>query len=230
MIKILKKLENLFANIQSILIRFRVSTRLNKSKVKSDPKEQQLDVYWTESFKNELNFWGEDTVWREIELLFSAVEGNVVDICCGVGGTIKKLEKNEKLKLYGFDISDYLIDEAINSGLSRDRLKVANATNTGYEDNYFDYSYSIGSLEHFTENDIDSFLKETKRITKKSSFHQIPVARDKKFDGWLELDQSYFNKPVDWWLERFEKHFDHVSVIESSWNDPISFGKWFICK
>jgi len=230
MISVLKYLENLLVNFQNFLVRYRVSSRLSKSKIKSKPEKQQLDVYWTENFKKELNFWGQDNVWREIQLIFSSSSGRIIDMCCGTGGTIKQLESNNSLEIFGFDISDYLIDEAINSGISSERLKVANATKTGYEDNFFDYSYSIGSLEHFTAEEIDSFIREAKRITRKSSFHQIPVAKDETFNGWLELDQSYFNMPVDWWQKKFEKHFDDVLVIESSWNDPISFGKWFICR
>jgi len=80
--------------------------------------------------------------------------------------------------------SCYLINVAIRSGIGSDKLKVANAIDTGYEDNYFDFSYSIGSLEHFIEQDIQAFLSEASRITKSASFHQIPVARDTDFEGW----------------------------------------------
>jgi len=230
MIKYFSYIGKLLKKIEDFLIRYRIQTRLNKSKVKSNPDSQQLEVYYEESFADELAFWGEDNVWREIELLLATKEGNVVDMCCGVGGTIRRLEKYKKLNICGFDISDFLIQSAIDAGIDQSKLKVANAISTGYEDNSFSYSYSIGSLEHFTEEDIDSFLKETKRITTQGSFHQIPTSRDEKFSGWLELDQSYYNMPESWWLEKFQKHFDDVQTIDSSWNDSISFGTWFICK
>lgn len=230
MIKYFSYLVNLLKKIQDFLIRYRIMMRLRNSKTKSNPEAQQLDIYYEESFKEELDFWGEDNVWREIELLLSTKQGRVVDMCCGVGGTIRKLKKYEKLDIYGFDISDFLISGAIESGIDKDKLKVANAISTGYQDNSFEYSYSIGSLEHFTENDISAFLKEARRITSKGSYHQIPTARDEEFSGWLELDQSYFNMPETWWLDKFYEHFDEVTVIDSSWNDPISFGTWFLCK
>jgi len=229
MIKYITKIRSTILKIENFLIRLRISSRLNKSSTKSKPKAQQLDVYWDESFKNELAFWGEDNVWKEIEFLLSHSKGKVVDMCCGVGGTIKQLKKYPNLDIYGFDISDYLIDGAIKSGINPNKLKVANAIDTKYENDFFNYSYSIGSLEHFIEEEIESFLLETSRITKIASFHQIPVSRDRKFEGWLDLDQSYFNKPEAWWLKKFKKHFKEVSVIDSTWNDPISFGKWFIC-
>ena len=100
------------------------------------PKSQQLEVYWDESFKNELAFWGEENVWKEIQLLLCHSEGSVVDMCCGVGGTIKQLDKYSNLDVYGFDISDYLIEEAVKSGIDSQRLKVANAIDTQYDDNF----------------------------------------------------------------------------------------------
>ena len=187
-------------------------------------------MYWEENFKNNLVFWGEDTVWKEIEYLLCTVRGKVVDMCCGVGSTIRRLEKYSDLEIYGFDISEFLIEEAIINGMNADKLKVADATNTKYDDNFFNFSYSIGSLEHFTEDGIDCFIREARRISNNASYHQIPVARDNKFNGWLELDQSYFNMPVSWWIPKFKKHFDEVVVIDSFWDDSISQGKWFICK
>ena len=230
MLKLLHYLEKTLADIQSFLVKFRIHSRLKKSKGTSSPESQQLEVYWKETFKDELVFWGEDTVWKEIEYLFCIAKGTAVDMCCGIGSTMHRLDKYLDLEVYGFDISDFLIKEAIKSGIDAEKLKVADATNTGYEDNFFEFSYSIGSLEHFTEEGINSFLKEAKRITTQASFHQIPVARDAKFNGWLELDQSYFNMPVSWWLTKFEKHFEEVVVVDSFWKDPISYGKWFICR
>ena len=152
-----------------------------------------------------------------------------MDICCGTGGTIRELSEFKNLDIFGFDISEYLIESARKSGISDKKLRVLNATKTDYKDNEFDYSYSIGSLEHFTIEGIDAFLKETKRITKKATFHQIPTAKDEKFRGWLDLDQSYFNMEEEWWLPKFKKYYENVYVIKSFWNDSISNGRWFIC-
>ena len=71
--------------------------------------------------------------------------------------------KYESLDLYGFDISDFLNQGAINAGIDEGKLKVANAIQTGYDDKFFYHSYSIGSLEHFTEEDIDLFFKRNSK-------------------------------------------------------------------
>lgn len=96
--------------------------------------------------------------------------------------------------MYGCDISDVLIQKAVDRGISKARLKVCDATNTGYENDFFDYSYSIGSLEHFTEDKLGQFVSEAYRITKHTSFHQMPVSRSGKNEGWVKRIQSFLPK------------------------------------
>lgn len=230
MTKYLDYLIVFLSKIKNSLVLLRVRQRLNKSKNTKNPIKQQLEIYNEEGFAKELSFWGEQNVWRELELLLCLKSGKVLDMCCGVGGTMHRLNRFQDMEVHGFDISKFLIGKAVESGINSERVKVANAIKTDYPEDFFDYSYSIGSLEHFTEKDILLFLKETKKITKYTTMHQIPVARNESFNGWLELDQSYFNMPEEWWTIKFKKYFKEVHIIDSSWEDSISFGKWFICK
>ena len=87
MIKYFSYLGKLLKKIEDSLIRFRIHTRLKKSVIKKEPEVQQLDVYYEESFAAELAFWGEDNVWKEIELLLATKEGKVVDFYLGGGQT-----------------------------------------------------------------------------------------------------------------------------------------------
>jgi hypothetical protein len=98
-----------------------------------------------------------------------------------------------------------------------------------YVDNEFKYSYSIGSLEHFTEDGIPQFLSESRRVSSVAAYHQIPTSRSGKNEGWVKTFQAYHNNSVEWWLERFKSVFETVYVVGSAWNDEISVGKWFIC-
>ena len=143
---------------------------------------------------------------------------------------ILSLSRFPFLDLYGFDISELLLNKAKEKGIAAERLKINDATKTDYSDNQFEYSYSIGSLEHFTEDGIMLFLKESSRYTSVASFHQIPVSENNTNMGWIKRGQSYFNNSVDWWLQKFNPHFSKVYVINSGWKDPgMSVGKWFIC-
>jgi ubiquinone/menaquinone biosynthesis C-methylase UbiE len=190
---------------------------------------QDLNFYWEEKMAVVLDQWGQDTVWNEIQFLLANCSGRVLDIACGTGKAIEINSANDKLELYGCDISDLLIGKALERGISRSRLKVCDATHTDYVDDQFDYAYSIGSLEHFTETGIHDFLQEAKRIVRHSSFHMIPVSAIGKDEGWLKTTQSYHNNTVDWWKRKFAAVFPRFQVLDSSWKDDISVGKWFIC-
>jgi ubiquinone/menaquinone biosynthesis C-methylase UbiE len=114
--------------------------------------------------------------------------------------------------------------------LPLDRLIVCDATKlTDYEDNFFDYSYSIGSLEHFTEEGIGKLINEAHRVTRKATFHMMPTSRSLKNEGWMKTWQSFYNNSSAWWVEKFEKRFPEVLVFDSAWNNTLSVGKWFVC-
>jgi ubiquinone/menaquinone biosynthesis C-methylase UbiE len=194
------------------------------------PDAQNLDVYWSIEMTEALEAWGEGTVWREILYLTASASGRILDIACGTGKVIELVSRFPDCEVYGIDISDLLIQKAVERGIPEKRLKVCDATTmTGYADDYFDYSYSIGSFEHFTEAGIEAGLHECGRVTRHKSFHMVPTARSGNDDGWITTTQSYFNNTPAWWLEKFDKHFEHVFVLDSQWRSALSLGKWFVC-
>jgi hypothetical protein len=195
----------------------------------SDAGSQDLGLYWDPKMAAILETWGIGNAWNEIQLLLANVRGKVVDIACGTGKVMTMLAPYPALEVHGFDVSDYLIQKALDRGIPRDRLAVADATKTPYADDQFDYGYSIGSLEHFTEEGILQFVSETYRITRFASFHQIPVARSGRNEGWMKTHQSFHNNSVAWWVERYRSAYPTVHVLDSAWNDKISVGKWFVC-
>ncbi len=202
---------------------------LARAGISSASGKQDLDVYWDPEMAAVLETWGTGNAWNEIQLLLANVRGTVIDIACGTGKVMSILGDYPSLEVHGFDISDFLIQKAIDRGIPRERLRIADATKTGYPDDAFDYGYSIGSLEHFTESGIVKFVAETKRCTRYASFHQIPTSRSGRDEGWIKTLQSYHNNSVDWWLARFGTSYDTVRVLDSAWQDKISVGKWFVC-
>ncbi len=207
----------------------KVSNHKPKKEVEENPNKQNLDLYWDPEYAKVLEEWGKDSTWNEIQLLLSTCKGKVLDIACGTGITIEILSKFDNLEIHGFDISELLISKAIEKNILKERLKVADATRVNYSEKEFDYSYSIGSLEHFTLDGIDKFIEQSSRITKKASFHMIPISRSNLDEGWMTTVQSFFNNSEEWWLAKFKKHFKQVHPIPSKWEDDISFGRWFIC-
>ena len=193
------------------------------------PAGQDLDIYWDPAMAEILETWGQGNVWTEIQLLVAGRSGKVLDIACGTGKTMSLLLKFPELELHGCDISDRLVDKAVVRGIHRDRLRICDATDMPYVKDEFDFAYSIGSIEHFTEDGIHRFLLESHRVASGVTFHQNPVSRDGKNHGWIKTFQSYFNNSVEWWVQHYEGVYANVEVIDSRWEDDISLGKWFIC-
>jgi len=188
-----------------------------------------LEPYWDEKFAYLLETWGTGNVWDEIQYFFVGRNGKVLDIACGTGKTIEILSKYKSLEIFGCDISDFLIEKAISRGINEENLSVCDATHMDYENDFYDYSYSIGSLEHFTSEGISLCIAESFRITKQISFHTVPVSKSGKDDGWIKKTQSYYNNSTDWWLRKFQLSYKTVIVLDSRWQDEISNGKWFVC-
>jgi ubiquinone/menaquinone biosynthesis C-methylase UbiE len=189
---------------------------------------QDLDVYWTQEMAAVLESWGDGNAWLEIQFLMANQSGAVLDIACGTGKVMTILDR-PGLELHGCDISDMLIEKAVERGIERSRLQICDATKLPYGDGTFDYSYSIGSLEHFTEAGIEQFIAEAHRVTRGASYHMMPTSRSGQDEGWIKTVQSYYNSSVPWWVRRFEQRFSRVTVLDSNWSDMRSIGKWFLC-
>jgi len=189
---------------------------------------QDLDVYWDARMAEVLESWGERNVWKEIQLLMVNCHGKVLDIACGTGKTMEIISKFS-LDIHGCDISDFLISKALKRGIPQTKLTICDATKMPYEENSFDFAYSIGSLEHFTEDGIVAFVADCHRVTSKVSYHMIPVSRSGQNEGWIKTYQSFHNNSVEWWMKKYKLSYEQVYVIDSTWEDDISVGKWFVC-
>ena len=191
---------------------------------------QDVKIYEEEITAEKLSDWGQENVWNEIQLLIKNQNGRILDLACGHGRNIIDLKKiNPDSEFYGCDISEQLINLAIKNGINKTNLECIDATKINYPKDFFDYSYSIGSLEHFTEDGIDKVIEKLSFCTKIGSFHMMPTSRSLQNEGWIKTYQTFYNNSPEWWKSRFEKQFRSVHIINSSWNDFISLGKWFIC-
>lgn len=217
--------------IWDVLKKSRAKLQHARLKKRATPEGvQDLELYWDENMASLLETWGDGNVWNEIPMFFFGLEGKVLDIACGTGKTmVINKDLNPKLDIYGCDISDLLIKKAAERGLPTNRLIVCDATKlTDYADNFFDYAYSIGSLEHFTEDGIEKLVAETHRVVRKTCFHMMPTSRSLKNEGWMKTWQTFYNNSPDWWVAKFRMKFPKVLVFDSAWNDSISVGKWFV--
>lgn len=194
------------------------------------PDRQELDVYWNTEFAETLETWGEEYVWKEIQFFMAGREGAVLDIACGTGAAMQRLEAFEGIEVTGCDISDLLIDKAKAKGIPESCLRVFDATDMPFEDGQFVCAYSIGSLEHFTEAKLCRCIEESRRVTTSVSFHMVPVNRSGVDEGWIRATQAFFNNSTGWWTTRFRRDFRRVSALPSGWEDERSVGRWFVCE
>ena len=209
-------------------IYFKILINLNKSKVTKGV--QDIEIYSTDLTAEKLNSWGKESTWNEIQMFFTNRKGKVLDVACGTGINMKDIKKfNNQLEVYGCDISQKLIDLAIENRIEKKFLTCIDATQMTYEKDFFDYTYSIGSLEHFTEEGIDLLVKKLHHITKTLSIHMMPVSKKNINEGWIKTYQTFHNNSPNWWKKKFLGQFSRVEIIDSSWQDHISVGKWFVC-
>ncbi len=199
------------------------------NKVRGTGEKQDLDVYWDPAMADTLETWGEGNAWDDIQLLMAHREGKVLDVACGTGRVMQILSRFPRLEPHGCDISDLLLGRARGRGIAADRLTLTDATKMSYADKSFDFAYSIGSLEHFTEEGIVKFLQENRRIVKGPTFHMVPVSRSGTDHGWISMAQSYFNNSENWWLEKCRQAYPTATLLPSSWSDRISLGRWLMC-
>jgi ubiquinone/menaquinone biosynthesis C-methylase UbiE len=198
---------------------------------KGTTTEQDLGMYWDPKFAEVLETWGEGNAWNEIQLLMIGRKGKVLDIACGTGKILGILSKFNDLELFGCDISEMLLTTAAEKyAIPMKNLRACDATKLPYSANEFEYAYSIGSLEHFTEDGIIKFLSECHRTVRRIAFHQHPVSRSGNNEGWITTTQSYHNNSTEWWKEKYEVIYGSVKVLDSVWEDEISLGKWFVCE
>jgi ubiquinone/menaquinone biosynthesis C-methylase UbiE len=203
---------------------------LTKSMRNKSGSQQELDVYFDEKFADGLENWGINHAWPEISFLLSARSGVALDLACGSGPAYDYLKKNERLEYHGCDISDALITRAVRRGIDPNNLRVMDATKLDYPDRMFDYVFSIGSLEHFTESGLVGAISEAKRVCRGINFHMVPVSASGFNEGWITTVQSYWNNSERWWLDRFAPTFgNRIWIMNSKWADRISRGVWLIC-
>jgi ubiquinone/menaquinone biosynthesis C-methylase UbiE len=218
---------DLIRTVKNSLHRFRSAKAVDVHAVPPADDSNHENIYRTKEMADLLETWGEGNAWHELRFLFAPLSGKVLDIACGTGKNMRDLMELGRFDVHGCDISDMLIQRAIEKGVRKDNLCVCNATSMPYCDRAFDYSYSIGSLEHFKDG--EAFIREASRVTRVGTFHQIPTSRDGQDHGWISPYQSYYNNFVAWWLRKFEKEFSSVLVLRFLWEDANSIGNWFLC-
>lgn len=86
----------------------------------------------------------------------------LLDVGCGTGNVLMKLDTSSGLKLYGLDISDKMIETAKKNLGSKAELKVGDSEYMPWEDNSFDVIVCNASFHHYPNP--EKVLLEMKRV------------------------------------------------------------------
>ena len=124
----------------------------------------------------------------------------ILDIGCGKGYLLYDFLKIiPDAKVFGLDISEYAIENC--KPEIRNRLKVGNANNLHWEDNYFDLVISITTLHNLYAYDLDMALQEMDRVGKKHKYLCVESYRNEEEKANLlywQLTCEAFNTPDEW--------------------------------
>lgn len=98
-----------------------------------------------------------------------SANAKILDIGCAKGFMLYDFKRlYPKINIYGIDISQYAID---NCHLAvKNNVKVGDAKNLEFDDNYFDLVISINTVHNLDLDDCITSIKEISRVSKANSF------------------------------------------------------------
>ncbi len=142
-------------------------------------------------------------------------ESRVLDIGCAKGFLLHDfLEEIPGVTVFGLDISDYALRNATEQ--VKPFLRMGNAKELPFADNFFDLVVSINSLHNILElHEVKMALSEIQRVSRKHSFVSVGAYSDeeekKKLDKWAVVATVYLH------CEDWEKLFEEVGYTGDYW-------------
>lgn len=151
------------------------------------------------------------------------ISGRVLDIACGEGYGSEILKKSSAAEIIGADIDDNVIQRA-QIKYPEVTFVTANATHTGFPDEYFDTVVSFQTWHHLSE--YDKFIPEMARILKPQGIFIVSVPNEKviylnpfhrqfltsfyKVNFTRKTAEAYLKKnfpTIQWYGQRFISRF-----------------------
>ncbi len=150
-----------------------------------------------------------DGRWRKVADAMAQHYGikpgdRILDVGCGKGFLLFDFtESVPGIEVTGIDISEYAIENAMEQ--LDGRLQIADARELPFEDNSFDYVFSINTLHNLYINDLFSAVKEIDRVGKGKRQHITVEAyrneREKMNLMYWQLTCRAFHTPAEWeWI------------------------------
>ncbi|MCJ7631164.1 class I SAM-dependent methyltransferase [Candidatus Bathyarchaeota archaeon] len=138
------------------------------------------------------------THWRIIELLKTKKPTSVIDVGASRGYICKHLEAELGIKAVALDVSEHVFHtRATDSFVLHDARKAP----WPFKDKEFDLTISMAFMEHLTEEEIPTVMKEIARVSQRAyiiiTFEKTPQ----------DIDTTHRSfKPLEWWMAKFKEH------------------------
>jgi protein-L-isoaspartate(D-aspartate) O-methyltransferase len=140
----------------------------------------------------------------------------ILDIGCGKGFLLYDFTKIlPGIEIYGIDVSNYAIENSKEE--IKDKLILANATSLPFEDNYFDFVFSLNTFHNLECFDLFEALKEMERVGKKNKYICVESYRnevEKMNLLYWQVTCEAFNTPKEWewWFKHTGYTGDHSFI------------------
>ena len=140
----------------------------------------------------------------------------ILDIGCGKGFQMFELTQvMPGLEVYGLDISTYAIENAKEE--IKSRITHGTAAKLPYEDNSFDFVFTINTLHNLHNYDLDAALREIERVGKKNKYICVESYRNEIEKANLlywQLTCEAFCTPEEWqwWFKTTGYTGDHSLI------------------
>ena len=140
----------------------------------------------------------------------------ILDIGCGKGFLLYDFTKIlPGIEIYGIDISKYAIENSKEE--IKDKLLNGNATSLPFEDNYFDFVFSLNTFHNLECYDLFDALKEMERVGKQNKYICVESYRNEVEKANLlywQVTCEAFNTPKEWewWFKQTGYTGDHSFI------------------
>lgn len=195
-------------------------TEYPKAKAAEAAKSFALD-YWDGDRKTGYGGYNYDGRWRQVadEMVenYGLKAGDkILDVGCGKGFLLYDFTQAVPgIEVVGIDISEYAIENSKEE--VKDKLQVAKASKLPFEDNSFDYVFSINTLHNLYCYDLLDALKEMERVSKKDKYLCVESYRNEEekvnLMYWqLTCEMFCTPKEWEWWFEHAGYTGDHSFI------------------
>jgi ubiquinone/menaquinone biosynthesis C-methylase UbiE len=132
---------------------------------------------------------------------------SILDVGCGKGFLLYELKKLlPGAKVKGIDISTYGIENSKEE--IRDCIAIGDANHLEFEDNSFDFVYTITTLHNLRNFDLKSAIQGIQRVSCKHSYIAVESYRNEREKTnllyWQLTCQSFYSS--DEWVWLFKEH------------------------